>query len=442
MWLDAPIGYLCSFKTLCAQMGEDFAAHLVDGTQTELHHFIGKDIVNFHGLFWPAVLHGTGHRAPTRLHVNGYLTVDGAKMSKSRGTFVMARTFLDVGLEPEALRYYFAAKSSGGVDDLDLNLGDFIARVNADLVGKFVNLASRCAGFIGKRFDGKLAEALPDAAQYDRFVAALAPIREAYERNDAASAIRQTMALADEANKYIDDTKPWVIAKQDSADAQLQSVCTQGLNLFRVLVAALKPILPRTCAEAEAFLSAPMTSWEDVIRPLTSHDPALHRPVHPYRPQTDRRHDRRFQGHPRRTCSPATTSKAAPAKPDTKPAAAANPQSPISNPSFIGMDDFAKLDLRIGKVLVCECVEGSDKLLRFELDAGELGKRQIFSGIRASYGEPEALVGRSVVFIANLAPRKMRFGISDGMILSAGFDGGALALLDADSGAQPGMPVR
>ncbi|MBB4593052.1 methionine--tRNA ligase [Xanthomonas cannabis] len=442
VWLDAPIGYLCSFKTLCAQMGEDFESHLVAGTQTELHHFIGKDIVNFHGLFWPAVLHGTGHRAPTRLHVNGYLTVDGAKMSKSRGTFVMARTFLDVGLEPEALRYYFAAKSSGGVDDLDLNLGDFIARVNADLVGKFVNLASRCAGFIGKRFDGKLAEALPDAAQYERFVAALAPIREAYERNDAASAIRQTMALADEANKYIDDTKPWVIAKQDGADAQLQSVCTQGLNLFRILVAALKPILPRTCAEAEAFLSAPMTSWEDVERPLTKHTiqpyTALFTRIDPklIDAMTDASKDTLAA-----PAVPAATAKPAPTKADAKPAAA-NPESPIPNPGLIGIDDFAKLDLRIGKVLVCEFVEGSDKLLRFELDAGELGKRQIFSGIRGSYGEPETLVGRSVVFIANLAPRKMRFGISEGMILSAGFDGGALALLDADDGAQPGMPVR
>ncbi|NIK43474.1 methionine--tRNA ligase [Xanthomonas arboricola] len=444
VWLDAPIGYLCSFKTLCAQMGEDFDAHLVAGTQTELHHFIGKDIVNFHGLFWPAVLHGTGHRAPTRLHVNGYLTVDGAKMSKSRGTFVMARTFLDVGLEPEALRYYFAAKSSGGVDDLDLNLGDFIARVNADLVGKFVNLASRCAGFIGKRFDGKLAGALPDPAQYDRFVAALAPIREAYERNDAASAIRQTMALADEANKYIDDTKPWVIAKQDGADAQLQSVCTQGLNLFRILVAALKPILPRTCAEAEAFLSAPMTSWEDVARPLTAHviQPytALFTRIDPK--LIDAMTDASKDTMAAPAAPAATTAKPAPSKAETTPAAVANPQSPTATPSLIGIDDFAKLDLRIGKVLVCEFVEGSDKLLRFELDAGELGKRQIFSGIRASYGEPEALVGRSVVFIANLAPRKMRFGISEGMILSAGFDGGALALLDADGGAQPGMPVR
>ena len=441
VWLDAPIGYLSSFQTLCAKTGVDFQSHLRAGTSTELHHFIGKDIVNFHGLFWPAVLHATGHRAPTRLHVNGYLTVDGAKMSKSRGTFVMARTFLDAGLEPEALRYYYAAKSSGGVDDLDLNLGDFIARVNADLVGKFVNLASRCAGFISKRFDGQLATQLPDPAQYQRFVEALAPIREAYERNDPAAAIRQTMALADEANRYIDDVKPWVIAKQEGADAQLQSVCTQGLNLFRVLVTALKPVLPATSAQAEAFLAAPVSDWTALAQPLLAHRindyVALFTRIDPKKidAMTDASKD---------TLQPtaaAPVAAAAPAaKAEAKPAASA-PQSDAA-PAYIGIDDFAKLDLRIGKVLACGFVEGSDKLLRFELDAGELGTRQIFSGIRASYGEPEKLVGRSVVFIANLAPRKMRFGLSEGMILSAGFDGGALALLDADSAALPGMPVR
>ncbi|TMN17826.1 methionine--tRNA ligase [Pseudoxanthomonas sp. X-1] len=438
VWLDAPIGYLSSFQNLCARLGEDFAPHLAAGTQTELHHFIGKDIVNFHGLFWPAVLHGTGHRAPTRLHVNGYLTVDGAKMSKSRGTFIMARTYLDVGLEPEALRYYFAAKSSGGVDDLDLNLGDFVSRVNADLVGKFVNLASRCAGFIDKRFEGRLADALPDAAQYQRFVEALGPVREAYERNDPAAAIRLVMALADEANKYIDETKPWVIAKQAGADAQLQSVCTQGLNLFRVLAAGLKPVLPRTAAEAEAFLSAPVLGWEELAQPLTAHV------IQPYTPLFTRIDPKRIDAMTDASkdtlaAAPAAT-KPAPAKTETK--APTTPESPIPNPGLISIDDFAKLDLRIGKVTACEFVEGSDKLLRFELDAGELGTRQIFSGIRASYGEPDKLVGRSVVFIANLAPRKMRFGVSEGMILSAGFDGGALALLDADTGAQPGMPVR
>ncbi|MGX5731786.1 methionine--tRNA ligase [Pseudoxanthomonas beigongshangi] len=440
VWLDAPIGYLSSFKVLCTRKGLDFEAHLRAGTDVELHHFIGKDIVNFHGLFWPAVLHGTGHRAPTRLHVNGYLTVDGAKMSKSRGTFVKARTYLDVGLEAEALRYYYAAKSSGGVDDLDLNLGDFTARVNADLVGKFVNLASRCAGFIDKRFGGRLADALPDPAMYDRFVAALAPVREAYERNDPAAAIRATMALADEANRYIDDRKPWVIAKQEGADAELQAVCSQGLNLFRVLAAALKPVLPRTATQAETFLASPITAWADLDAPLCG------MAIQPYAALFTRIDPKLIDA-----MTEASKETLAPAAATTAPApasakAAASPAKPETTGSdaiaTIGIDDFAKLDLRIGKVLACEFVDGSDKLLRFELDAGDLGKRQIFSGIRASYGEPEKLLGRHVVFIANLAPRKMRFGLSEGMILSAGFDGGALALLDVDSGAQPGMPVR
>ena len=444
VWLDAPIGYLCSFKNLCLREGLDYDAYLAADSQAEMHHFIGKDIVNFHGLFWPAVLHGTGHRAPTRLHVNGYLTVDGAKMSKSRGTFIMARTYLDVGLEPEALRYYFAAKSSGGVDDLDLNLGDFIARVNADLVGKFVNLASRCAGFIGKRFDGRLADALPDPAQYARFVAALAPIRQAYAEGDVALALRQTMALADEANKYIDERKPWVIAKEldngrKGADAELQAVCTQGLNLFRVLAAALKPVIPATVAQAEAFLAAPVAHWDDLAEPLAGH--AI-RPYEALFTRIDPKLIDAMTDSSKDTLAAAPKAAAAPAakvKAETKPA---TPATGDEAASVVSIDDFAKLDLRIGKVLECGFVEGSDKLLRFLLDAGELGQRQIFSGIRASYGEPEKLVGRSVVFIANLAPRKMRFGLSEGMILSAGFDGGALALLDADTGAQPGMPVR
>ncbi|MEN5210246.1 methionine--tRNA ligase [Stenotrophomonas terrae] len=441
VWLDAPIGYLSSFKNLCAKTGDDFDAVLAADSNTELHHFLGKDIVNFHGLFWPAVLKGSGLRTPTKLHVNGYLTVDGAKMSKSRGTFIMARTYLDAGLAPEALRYYFAAKSSGGVDDLDLNLTDFTARVNADLVGKFVNLASRCAGFIAKRFDGKLADALPDQAQYDRFVAALAPVREAYERNDAAAAIRLTMTLADEANKYIDDTKPWVIAKQEGADAELQAVCTQGLNLFRVLVTALKPVLPATALQAEGFLNAPLNGWDDIAKPLTAHTiaayVALFTRIDPKMidAMTDASKDT-LAAKPAADAKPAKAEK--PAKVEVKAEAKAEGEAS----AYIGIDDFAKLDLRIGKVLECGFVEGSDKLLRFLLDAGDLGQRQIFSGIRGSYAEPEALVGRNVVFIANLAPRKMRFGLSEGMILSAGFDGGALALLDADGGALPGMPVR
>ena len=436
VWLDAPIGYLASFKDLCAREGINFNAYLTPGTSAELHHFIGKDIVNFHGLFWPAVLHGAGHRAPTRLHVNGYLMVNGEKMSKSRGTFIMARTFLDHGLAPEALRYYFATKTSGGVDDVDLNFADFTARVNSDLVGKFVNLASRCAGFVEKRFDGVLASQLPDPAMYTHFVAQLQPIAEAYARNEAATALRLTMLLADEANKYIDEHKPWVLAKQEGSDAQLQSVCTQGLNLFRVLAAALKPVLPRVAEQAERFLAAPVSRWSDLDTPL------LAKSIVAYTPLFTRIDPKQIETmieaskETLQAAAPATATSAAPA-----PAATPSANEAAAS-ATIGIDDFAKLDLRVGKVLACEFVEGSDKLLRFELDAGELGKRQIFSGIRGSYGEPEKLVGRSVVFIANLAPRKMRFGVSEGMILSAGFDGGSLHLLDADSGAQPGMPVR
>lgn len=439
VWIDAPIGYLSSFQALCEREGLDFWSYLQHDSTAELHHFIGKDIVNFHGLFWPAMLHGAGFRAPTRLHVNGYLMVDGDKMSKSRGTFVMARTYLDAGLDPEALRYYYASKTNGGVDDLDLNLSDFVARVNADLVGKFVNLASRCAGFIEKRFEGRLADALPDAAQYARFVEQLAPIAQAYERNEAATALRLTMALADEANKYIDEHKPWVLAKQDGAEAQLQAVCTQGLNLFRVLNAALKPVLPRVSAQAEEFLAAPVATWNGLEQPLLS------RRINAYTPlftRIDPKHiDAMIEASKDSLKSETPKTEPKPAKAATSPAAA--PAQPVAEaPQYIGIDDFAKLDLRVGKVVACGFVEGSDKLLRFELDAGELGTRQIFSGIRGSYGEPEKLVGRSVVFIANLAPRKMRFGVSEGMILSAGFDGGSLHLLDADAGAQPGMPVR
>ena len=453
VWIDAPIGYLSSFQALCEREGLDFFGYLARDSAAELHHFIGKDIVNFHGLFWPAVLHGAGFRAPTRLHVNGYLTVDGAKMSKSRGTFVMARTYLDTGLDPEALRYYFATKTSGGVDDLDLNLADFTARVNADLVGKFVNLASRCAGFIHKRFEGRLADALPDRAMYARFVEQLQPIAAAYQRNEAATALRLTMALADEANRYIDEHKPWVLAKQEGSEAQLHAVCTQALNLFRVLNTALKPVLPRTSGQAEAFMQAPVARWGELEAPLVAHRIGEYAPLftridpNQLDAMTEASKDSLRPTDATPVPHAGAASAAKPGSPDARSpiapeAAPARNEGAQSAAPLIGIDDFAKLDLRIGRVRVCEFVEGSDKLLRFELDAGDLGTRQIFSGIRASYGEPESLVGRNVVFIANLAPRKMRFGVSEGMILSAGFVGGGLFLLDAHEGAQPGMPVR
>jgi len=437
VWLDAPIGYLSSLQVLCERQGLNFFDFLAHGSDAELHHFIGKDIVTFHGLFWPAVLHGAGFRAPTRLHVNGYLTVGGAKMSKSRGTFVMARTYLDAGLDPEALRYYFAAKSGGGVDDVDLNLADFVARVNSDLVGKFVNLASRCAGFIEKRFDGRLADALPDPAAYARFVAQLPAVAEAYNRNEPANVLRITMALADEANRYIDERKPWVLAKQDGADAELHAVCTQGLNLFRVLAGMLKPVLPSLAEHAEGFLRGPIAQWNDLEAPLLDHR------IAPYGPLFTRIDPKQIDTMIEASKDTLQASEPAATVAASKAATSETKDSTASAQSAtIAIDDFARLDLRVGEVLACEFVDGSDKLLRFELDVGPLGRRQIFSGIRASYGDPARLIGRKVVFIANLAPRKMRFGMSEGMILSAGFDGGELFLLDVDNGAQPGMPVK
>jgi methionyl-tRNA synthetase len=443
VWLDAPIGYLSSFKALCEKNKLNFDEFLGADSQHELHHFIGKDIVNFHGLFWPAVLHGAGYRAPTALHVNGYLMVNGAKMSKSRGTFIMARTFLDAGLNPETLRYYFAAKSSAGVDDLDLNFDDYISRVNSDLVGKFVNIASRCAGFISKRFDGMLGNTLPEPQMYENFYSGFKDIQAAYELGDFNAAIRLIMAQADEANRYIDDKKPWVIAKQEGADAELQAVCTQGLNLFRLLAAALKPVLPKIAEKAEAFLNAPIKHWQDAEKPLLAHKISDYQALIT---RVDPKHIEAMIEASKDSLAPAEVTEAA--KKTAAVVAKATPtivlssESPAPSPANIGIEDFAKLDLRIGKVLECEFVEGSDKLLRFKLDAGDLGERQIFSGIRAAYQAPEKLVGRHVVFIANLAPRKMRFGVSEGMILSAGSGGDDLFLLDADAGSVAGMSVK
>ncbi len=457
VWLDAPIGYLSSFKALCDAKGYDFDAFTKAGSDAELHHFIGKDIVNFHGLFWPAVLNGSGMRAPTRLHVNGYLTVDGAKMSKSRGTFVLAKTYLDAGLPPEALRYYYAAKSSGGVDDLDLNLGDFVLKANSDLVGKFVNLASRCAKLIETNFENELGNinwldntTNPNELESEAILAlgtVTTNVRIAvknYEKNDFAKLIRELMRAADTANEFIAKSAPWVLAKDPSKKRDLEVSLFVGINMFRDLAIALHPILPNLTTKAAEFLNDPemCSNIENIGSHLRNHR------LNKYSPLFTRIDPKQIEAmtEASKDTMNAPVGAAGAAKPaDTKAklaASAAPTKAEAAKSDFVGMDDFAKLDLRIGKVLVCEFVEGSDKLLRFELDAGELGKRQIFSGIRGSYGEPETLVGRSVVFIANLAPRKMRFGVSEGMILSAGFDGGALALLDADSGAQPGMPVR
>ena len=461
VWLDAPIGYLSSFKALCDAKGYDFDAFTKPGSDAELHHFIGKDIVNFHGLFWPAVLQGSGFRTPTRLHVNGYLTVDGAKMSKSRGTFVLAKTYLDAGLPPEALRYYYAAKSSGGVDDLDLNLTDFVARVNSDLVGKFVNIASRASGFITRLFDGRLYP--QDATRFlgmtlllDHQIVQDAPhVRRNYEEGNFAFAARTIMATADDWNRIWDEEKPWALAKDPAKHSQLHAVASEIMRAFYGMAICLYPICPQLCTKAlRQFGLDRAPTWDDLLRTTDRIEPfvELFARIDPKQIEAMTEASKESM-KPTDAAVVGAASAAKPADSEAKLAAKAAPtksnaaksevaKAEAATGGFIGIDDFAKLDLRIGKVLVCEFVEGSDKLLRFELDAGELGKRQIFSGIRGSYGEPEKLVGRSVVFIANLAPRKMRFGLSEGMILSAGFDGGALALLDADSGAEPGMPVR
>ena len=446
VWLDAPIGYFASFKALCNSakgqaLGLDterFDSLLTPEGGAEMHHFIGKDIINFHGLFWPAMLKGSGFVIPSRLHVNGYLTVNGAKMSKSRGTFIMARTYLDAGLNPEYLRYYFAAKTSGGIDDVDLNLTDFVQRVNSDLVGKFVNIASRTAGFIGKRFDGKLAATLPPELSqryrdaWQRLSTACLGNGGAYARDNLISVLNRTMAEADAANEWIAQMAPWTMAKDDSREAELHAVCSLALNLFRLIAGVLKPILPATAASAEAFLKSSIQHFDDLAEPLLDHA------IEPYQALLIRIDSKQVD-----VMVEASTDSLQP----TPTTATATATAPITSDAAtaatnIKIDDFAKLDLRIAKVIACEFVEGSDKLLRFELDAGELGSRQIFSGIRAAYGEPEKLVGRHVVFIANLAPRKMRFGLSEGMILSAGTGGDDLFLLNVDDGAAAGAAVK
>ena len=464
VWLDAPIGYLASFQAYCRAKGLDFArfteASRNERGETEMHHFIGKDIVNFHGLFWPAMLKGSGFRPPTKLHVNGYLTVNGARMSKSRGTFIMARTFLDAGLEPETLRYYYAAKSGAGVDDLDLNLDDYAARTNADLVGKFVNIASRCAKLLETNFDNNLirfpnltSEEKELGDSWGKAKGLLASVSahtcmlasELYSENNFAGVIRNAMTAADQVNEYIAQTAPWALAKDPTRRDELHLVLTVALQSFADIAGVLKPILPTTITRAEQFLGVTLTIDKRVElegRKISTYNPIFTR--------IDPKQIEAMIEASKEDLKPAVgaTQVATPdsAKAAAKPVAADAAPTKTTPPAVgvgatIGIDDFAKLDLRIGAVLECGFVEGSDKLLRFLLDAGELGQRQIFSGIRAGYPEPEKLVGRKVVFIANLAPRKMRFGVSEGMILSAGGDDG-LFLLDADAGALPGMTVK
>ncbi|MCU7941054.1 MAG: methionine--tRNA ligase [Candidatus Thiodiazotropha sp. (ex Cardiolucina cf. quadrata)] len=430
VWLDAPIGYMASFRNLCDKTeGLDFDEYWTEGSETELYHFIGKDIIYFHTLFWPAMLHGAGFRTPSAVYAHGFLTVDGAKMSKSRGTFIKARTYLD-HLNPEYLRYYFAAKLGSGVDDIDLNLEDFAQRVNSDLVGKVVNIASRCAGFITKRFDGKLANQVTEQTLFNDFVNAGEVIAEHYEKREFSRAVREIMALADRANQYIDEQKPWVVAKEEGKEAVLQAICSDGLNLFRLLIGYLRPILPGTAEMAEAFLQIEPLTWEQLRTPLTGHQIGKFKPL---MTRVDPKQIEAMLEH-----SKEDLAAQAPAQTAKHTADSPLVTDPIAD--TIQFDDFAKLDLRIARIAKAEHVEGADKLLQLTLDLGG-ETRNVFAGIKSAYA-PMDLEGKLTVMVANLAPRKMRFGVSEGMVLAAGPGGKELYILNPDEGAQPGMRVK
>ncbi|MCG2835846.1 methionine--tRNA ligase [Photobacterium sp. WH77] len=426
VWLDAPIGYMGSFKNLCDKRDDlNFDEFWNKDSSTELYHFIGKDIVYFHSLFWPAMLDGAGLRKPSNVFVHGYVTVNGAKMSKSKGTFVKASTYLE-HLDPECLRYYYAAKLNNRIDDLDLNLEDFSQRVNSDVVNKIVNLASRNAGFITKRFDGKLADTFAEPALYQEFVAASDRIAELYENREFGRAIREITALADKANQYVDEKAPWVVAKEEGKDAELQSICSVGINLFRVLMTYLKPVMPKLTERVEGFLNETLT-WDGIAQPLTGHEIAKFKALFS---RIDSKH---IEAMVEASKEDAAAEKAA----TTQPAAGPLVDEPIADE--IEFDDFAKVDLRIAKIISCESVPKADKLLKFQLDIGG-ETRQVFSGIKSAYN-PEDLVGKLTVVVANLKPRKMKFGMSEGMILAAGPGGKELWLLEPHEGAQPGMRV-
>ena len=428
VWLDAPIGYMASFKNLCDRTPElDFDAYWKKDSSAELYHFIGKDIVNFHALFWPAMLEGAGYRKPTAINVHGYLTVNGQKMSKSRGTFIKARTYLD-HLSPEYLRYYYAAKLGRGVDDLDLNLEDFVQKVNSDLIGKVVNIASRCAGFIHKGNGGVMVagDAAPELTE--AFLAAAPGIADAYEGRDFARAMREIMGLADRANAWIADKAPWSLAKQEGKQDEVQAICAQGINLFRQLVIFLKPVLPVLAADAEAFLNVAPLTWSDHLSRLENHS------LNPFK---------------------ALMSRIEPAKVEAMVAAskedllATQAKAPAGNGELtkdplsaeIEFDTFAAVDLRVALIVKAEAVAGADKLLQLTLDIGD-ERRNVFSGIKSAYPDPSKLEGRLTMMVANLKPRKMRFGVSEGMVMAAGPGGEEIYLLSPDSGAKPGQRIK
>ncbi|HEZ0725396.1 TPA: methionine--tRNA ligase [Neisseria meningitidis] len=424
VWLDAPVGYMASFKNLCDRIGIDFDEYFKAGSQTEMYHFIGKDILYFHALFWPAMLHFSGHRAPTGVYAHGFLTVDGQKMSKSRGTFITAKSYLEQGLNPEWMRYYIAAKLNSKIEDIDLNLQDFISRVNSDLVGKYVNIAARASGFIAKRFEGKLKD-VAGSALLAKLAAESETIAEQYENREYARALRDIMALADAVNEYVDANKPWELAKQEGQDARLHEVCSELINAFTMLTAYLAPVLPKVAENAAKFLNLEAITWANTRETLGKH--AINKYEHLMQRVEQKQVDDLIEANKQ-----SIAAAAAPAAEESKYEKVAEQAS---------FDDFMKIDMRVAKVLNCEAVEGSTKLLKFDLDFG-FEKRIIFSGIAASYPNPAELNGRMVIAVANFAPRKMaKFGVSEGMILSAATADGKLKLLDVDAGAQPGDKV-
>ena len=423
VWLDAPVGYMASFKNLCDRIGVDFDEYFKADSQTEMYHFIGKDILYFHALFWPAMLHFSGHRAPTGVYAHGFLTVDGQKMSKSRGTFITAKSYLEQGLNPEWMRYYIAAKLNSKIEDIDLNLQDFISRVNSDLVGKYVNIAARASGFIAKRFEGRLKD-VSGSLLLQKLAAESDNIAEQYENREYARALRDIMALADAVNEYVDANKPWELAKQEGQDERLHEVCSELINAFTMLTAYLAPVLPQTAANAARFLNLDAITWANTRETLGEH--AINKYEHLMQRVEQKQVDDLIEANKQ-----SIAAAAAPVE-DSKYEKVAEQAS---------FDDFMKIDMRVAKVLNCEAVEGSTKLLKFDLDFG-FEKRIIFSGIAASYPNPAELNGRMVIAVANFAPRKMaKFGVSEGMILSAATAEGKLKLLDVDAGAQPGDKV-
>ncbi len=439
VWMDAPIGYMASLQNYCTAQNDpdlQFDDFWSADSSAEVHHFIGKDIVNFHALFWPAVLDGAGFRTPTKVHAHGFVTVDGTKMSKSRGTFILAEKYLE-HLNPEYLRYYYAAKLSNSVDDLDINLEDFVLRVNSDLVGKVINIASRTAGFLVKNFDGVMSDEVHDSALMAKFTEQIENIAALYEQGEFSKAVREITGLADLANQYIAQHEPWAMVKNPELHEQVQLVCSQAINMFRFLAIFLKPILPATAAKAEEFLGVAPLAWADCEHLLSGHK------INKFKPMLQRIEGKTVARLVEASAQPAeqsTDQKTTAKNKQEKTSKPAKQESKTSDSEYIDIDDFNKVNLKVAKILSAEAVEGADKLLKLTLDVGD-HQRSVFSGIKEAYS-PEDLVGRLTVVVANLAPRKMRFGVSEGMVLAAGPGGANIFLLAPDSGAEPGMDVK